>query len=143
MKNTIRTNGRSDFDKLQNVIPLMKTVVFPVHTEEDYDRAVDTLNRLLDAGGSDENHPLAYLVELVGNQIGLYEQENVPEPTGADPIDILQMLIETNGLKQSDLSGELGSQGIVSEILNRKRSLNTRQIKALSQRFHVSPAVFI
>jgi HTH-type transcriptional regulator/antitoxin HigA len=45
-------------------------------------------------------------------------------------------------LKQSDLP-EIGSQGVVSEILSGKRQLNVRQIKNLSKRFKVSPAVFI
>jgi len=38
---------------------------------------------------------------------------------------------------------EIGSQGVVSEILNGKRELNVRQIRELANRFHVSPAVFI
>ena len=45
-------------------------------------------------------------------------------------------------LKQVDLS-ELGSQGVVSEILNGKRDLNLRQVKALSERFKVPASVFI
>ena len=32
---------------------------------------------------------------------------------------------------------------VVSEILNGKRSLNIRQIKALAERFNVSPATFL
>jgi HTH-type transcriptional regulator/antitoxin HigA len=32
---------------------------------------------------------------------------------------------------------------VVSEILNGKRELNARQIRALAERFHVSPAVFM
>jgi len=46
------------------------------------------------------------------------------------------------GLKQKDLT-ELGSPGVISEILSGKRELNKRQIKALSKRFGCSPAVFI
>jgi HTH-type transcriptional regulator/antitoxin HigA len=45
-------------------------------------------------------------------------------------------------LKQKDLS-ELGSQGVVSEILNRQRDLNLRQVKALSERFKVPATAFI
>jgi hypothetical protein len=41
------------------------------------------------------------------------------------------------------LKDEIGSQGVVSEILNGKRQLNTRQVRALNQWFGVSPAVFI
>ncbi|HEB71494.1 MAG TPA: transcriptional regulator, partial [Nitrospirae bacterium] len=44
--------------------------------------------------------------------------------------------------KQTDMK-EIGSQGIVSEVLGGKRILNTTQIKKLAKRFHVSPAVFI
>jgi HTH-type transcriptional regulator/antitoxin HigA len=47
-----------------------------------------------------------------------------------------------HGLKQSDLK-EIGSQGVVSEILMGKRTLNLEQIKKISIRFHVSPLVFI
>lgn len=50
-------------------------------------------------------------------------------------------LMEEHGLTQSDLP-EIGSQGVVSELLRAKRELNVRQIRALSQRFSVSPAVF-
>ena len=50
--------------------------------------------------------------------------------------------MKEHGLKQSDLS-EIGSQGVISEILSGKRQLNIRQIKMLSQRFKVSPAVFV
>ena len=49
--------------------------------------------------------------------------------------------MDEHHLKQADLP-EIGSQGVVSEILNGKRELNVRQIQALADRFHVSPAVF-
>ena len=52
------------------------------------------------------------------------------------------LIMEEHGLTQSDLP-EVGSQGVVSEILHGRRELNTRHIKALSQRFGVSPAVFL
>ena len=35
---------------------------------------------------------------------------------------------------------EIGSQGVVSEILSGKRELNVRQIRALAARFHVEPS---
>ena len=39
--------------------------------------------------------------------------------------------MEEHGLKLSDLH-EIGSQGVISEILSGKRQLNVRQIKLLS-----------
>ncbi|HSG17040.1 MAG TPA: hypothetical protein VLE70_12060 [Anaerolineae bacterium] len=50
--------------------------------------------------------------------------------------------MEEHGVRQADLP-EVGSQGVVSEILSGKRELNVRQIRELARRFHVSPAVFI
>jgi HTH-type transcriptional regulator/antitoxin HigA len=51
--------------------------------------------------------------------------------------------MEEHNLKQTDLAEELGGQSIVSAILSGKRELNTRQVKALAERFKVSPAVFL
>ncbi len=56
--------------------------------------------------------------------------------------EIVQHFMEEYNLTQSDLP-EIGSQGVVSEILSGKRELNLRQVKALSQRFKVSPNVFL
>jgi HTH-type transcriptional regulator / antitoxin HigA len=51
--------------------------------------------------------------------------------------------MEQHGLKQVDLKAELGSQGVVSEILNGKREINARQARALARRFGVMPMAFI
>jgi HTH-type transcriptional regulator/antitoxin HigA len=50
--------------------------------------------------------------------------------------------MQENNLTQKDLN-ILGSQGVVSEILNGKRDLNVRQIKLLADKFKISPSVFI
>jgi HTH-type transcriptional regulator/antitoxin HigA len=42
--------------------------------------------------------------------------------------------MEAHGLTQSELP-EIGSQGIVSEILSVERELNIRQIRRLAKRF--------
>ena len=50
--------------------------------------------------------------------------------------------MEQHDLGQSDLP-EIGSQGVVSEIISGKRGLNVRQISCLAKRFNVSPGVFV
>jgi HTH-type transcriptional regulator/antitoxin HigA len=77
----------------------------------------------------------------LGTLVEDYENKYVPEPVG-DPISSLKHFMEEHNLRQGDLP-EIGSQGVVSEILNGKRALNVAQIKALSKRFNTSPAVFI
>ena len=115
--------------------------IFLIRNEREYNAAVERLNDLLDEVGTDENHPLYGLLDTLGTLIEAYETEFEPLPpvSGAD---MLQYLMEEHDLRQADLP-EIGSQGVVSEILNGKRELNVRQIRALAKRFEVSPAVFI
>lgn len=112
-----------------------------IRNEHEYDLAVEHLNCLLDEIGPDEQHPLYTLLDTLGTLIHAYEEEHHPilECSG---VDVLRFLMEAHGLTQSDLP-EVGSQGVVSDLLRGKRELNMRQIRALAKRFHVSPAVFL
>lgn len=112
-----------------------------IRNEREYDAAVKRLNDLLDEIGTNERHPLYGLLDTLGTLIHAYEEKHQPMPN-ASSTDMLRHFMEEHGLAQSDLS-ELGSQGVVSEILSGKRELNVRQIRALAKRFHVSPAVFV
>jgi HTH-type transcriptional regulator / antitoxin HigA len=78
---------------------------------------------------------------LLATLIEKYESERFPIPD-ATPQEILAELIEQNGLRQRDLVPILGPESVVSEIVNGKRPLSKTHIEKLSQRFHVSPAVF-
>jgi len=115
--------------------------ILSIRNEREYDLAVERMNELLDEIGDDETHPLYGLLDTLGALIYAYEEEHAPMPE-CGGVDLLRYLMEEHGLKQSDLS-EIGSQGVVSEILNGKRELNVRQMRKLAERFHVSPAVFL
>lgn len=114
--------------------------IFSLRSAQEYDQSVRYLNELIDEVGTDETHPLYDLLDTLGTLVYAYEEqhEHIPESNG---LDMLRFLMDEHGLVQSDLT-EIGSQGVVSEILNGKRELNTRQIRLLAQRFNVSPAVF-
>jgi len=112
-----------------------------IRNEHEYDLAVALLNRLLDEVGADEQHPLYTLLDTLGTLISAYEEQHHPMPE-CSGVDILRFLMDEHGLTQSDLS-EVGSQGVISDILRGKRVLNVRQIRALAKRFQVSPAVFV
>lgn len=112
-----------------------------IENEQDYERAIEQLNQLLDEVGTDETHPMYSFLDILGTIIHLYEEKHYPLPSSPGS-DILHDLMEEHGLNQSDLP-EVGSQGVVSEILSGKRELNVRQIRELAKRFNVSPAVFI
>ncbi len=112
-----------------------------IRNEREYDAAVVRLNGLLDEVGTDQNHPLYGLLDTLGTLLHAYEEKHHPMPE-SNGVAMLRFFMEEHGLTQSDLP-DVGSQGVVSEILNGKRELNLRQIRALAKRFGVSPAVFI
>jgi len=119
-----------------NIAPLLT-----VRNEREYNAAVRRMNELLDEIGTNEKHPLYSLLDTLGTLIHAYEEEHypIPESTG---VDVLRFLMDEHGLTQSDLP-EIGSQGVVSEVLNGKRELNVRQIRSLAGKFKVSPAAFV
>ena len=109
----------------------------PIRTRSHYRQAVRALNELLDAGAGDEDHPLADLVATLGELIGDFE-DAARTPRDTDPAGVLRFLMRQHALTQSGLL-EIGSQGVVSEVLSGRRALNVRQINALARRFGVSP----
>ena len=115
--------------------------LFSIRNKREHNTAVKRLNELLDEIGEDEKHPLYSLLDTLGTLIEAYEDEHhpIPDSSGAD---VLRYLMDEHGLTQSSLP-EIGSQGVVSEILNGKRELNVRQIRLLAKRFKVSTAVFV
>jgi HTH-type transcriptional regulator/antitoxin HigA len=126
----------SHYEALNALVP-----IHPISNQVDYMKAVAALNQLLDAGAADEDHPLAGLVSTVGALIGTYEGVHNP-PEKVAPADVLRLLMDQHRLSQSDLP-EVGTQGVVSEILRGKRQLNVRQIRSLAERFNVPSSVFV
>ena len=115
--------------------------LFSIRNKREHNTAVKRLNELLDEIGEDEKHPLYSLLDTLGTLIEAYEDEHhpIPDSSGAD---VLRYLMDEHGLTQSSLP-EIGSQGVVSEVLNGKREMNVRQIRLLAKRFKVSTAVFV
>jgi HTH-type transcriptional regulator / antitoxin HigA len=122
---------------LNKLVPLGQ-----ITSERDYNRRVRVMDELLDRIGANESHRLMPLLDLVTKEIESYEAANHAMPD-ATPAAVLAYLMAEHKLKQTDLAEELGGQSIVSAILNGKRELNTRQVKALATRFNVSPTVFL
>ena len=136
MSTTSIRETHAAYRQLRRFIPLGV-----LRSENDYRKAVASLDDIVDEIGQDEAHPLADLAEALSLFIHSYEETHakISEATGPE---VLKSLMEAHGLTQSDLP-EIGSQGVVSETLSGERELNIRQIRRLATRFGVSPAVFI
>jgi len=136
-------NARIDLNHLIPVWELfrMSTDISPIRDEAHYGHMTEILEALLDEIKGNEQHADMGLVDIVSDLIADYESQHhlLPDATG---VQALKFLIDQHGLKQSELP-EIGSQGVVSEILTGKRELNIRQVRALSERFGVSAATFV
>ena len=115
--------------------------LFSIRDEDEYDKAIATLNALIDEVGINEQHPLYELLDTLGTIIHAYEEEHHPIPE-CSGIEALEFLMEEHQLEPTDLS-ELGPPDFVLEILNGERDLTITHIRTLAERFQVSPAVFV
>lgn len=48
--------------------------------EDEYDKAIATLDELIDEVGTDEKHPLYELLDTLGTVIHVYEEIHYPNP---------------------------------------------------------------
>jgi HTH-type transcriptional regulator/antitoxin HigA len=73
------TQFQPDLSHAAQIWPDITPVLFVPHTDTEYDRLVNILDQLIDTVGSDESHPLASLMDVVGALIEQYEDAHVPE----------------------------------------------------------------
>ncbi len=106
----------------------------PIHTEEDYEAALNEIERLFEAEpGTPEGDKLDVLTTLVQ----AYEAEHYPISM-PDPIEAIEYHMERLKLTRKDLEAYLGGPSRVSEILNRKRLLTLHMIRNLSAGLGIS-----
>ena len=120
---------------------LAKALPTVIETEEDNDRALALVARLI-AKGDKLSPEEGELLKLLGKLIADFE-EKFYQPEDAAPHEVLQELMDARGVKQSDLWELFGSKGRASEALSGKRAISKSQAKALADYFHVSADLFI
>ncbi len=111
-----------------------------IETEEEYDRALTVVEQLTFAKARSPEE--GALHKLLVTLIEAYEAQHYPMDE-SQPYELLQHIMEASGTRQADLVGVIGSSGVVSEVINGKRSVSKAQAKALGEYFKVSPSLFI
>lgn len=112
-----------------------------IETEEDNERMLAEIRKLM-LKGEDLAPEEEQILRLMSVLVEAFEEENYPIKA-AVPHEVLRELMEANDLRQKDLYGIFGSSGLTSEVVNGKRSISKAQAKAIAERFHVSPEVFL
>lgn len=111
----------------------------PIRNDEDHAEALAAIEGLWQVEpGTPEHDRLEVLAMLVED----YESRRWPiEP--ADPVDLIQYVMEQRGLTRRDLEAALGSRARVSEILNRRRPLTMKMAWRLHRTFGIPADVLI
>lgn len=142
MPNRTKVNGKMTLTFDQTVYSSLLAEVAPkvIETEEEYDRALAVAERLTFSKNRTPEEQTLH--KLIVTLIEAYETQNYPMDESA-PHEILQHIMEVSDTRQADLVGIIGSSGVVSEVVNGKRSISKAQAKALGGYFKVKSSLFI
>jgi HTH-type transcriptional regulator / antitoxin HigA len=136
------TINQDDYLKLLNKIQLIPKII---ETAEEYYRYLAVVEQLI-AKKKNRTPEETILFRLLVKLIEDYEEEryNLKEWSETPPHEILQHFLEASGTRQTDLVGVISrSKGLISAIVNGKRSISKEQAKKLGEYFKVSPSLFI
>jgi len=134
----------SDHQKTENTFKIPITVFKRPKTPKEYAELEKVLDSLMDLVGNDEAHPLALLMQIIGENLEQYDNEHFPAiGAGISEIEMLKHLMSVNNLTQKDLAPIFGSQGNVSKFLSGERNLSKAQMQGLKEKFGLSADFFI
>ncbi|OUL31835.1 transcriptional regulator [Nostoc sp. RF31YmG] len=112
-----------------------------IRDEQENEKALAIVEELMHRSNRSPEEDEFY--ELLIILIEKFEQEYYLPGKASQPDSILHFLMEQRDIKESDLVGVIGSQRIVSEVLNGKQEINKAQAKALGEFFRVDTGLFI
>lgn len=121
---------------------LAKALPAVIETEEQNERMLREVERLIDKGQDNLSPEEETLFKLMTALIEDFEEQNY-ELNAATPVTILKELMAARDLQPKDLWEVLGSKSLTSEVLNGNREISKSKAKALAEFFHVSAELFI
>lgn len=115
----------------------------PITTEEDNDRALETLRVLMHEIGEQKFHPLEQFVRNLTERIQAFEDafySHLPN----DPAANLRYALEQRGLSQRRLAEATGiEQATISRLCAGKRDFTADHIRRLAAYFKKDPSLFL
>ena len=113
----------------------------PIRSDEDYQRTMTLMHRLLDTVGEDEEHPLGGLLNLVSELISQYDQTycHLPDPP---PHELLQYVMEQGEWTADDLRGVV-DRAELSGLLDGSLIFTEDVAARLGKFFHLDPALWM
>lgn len=120
---------------------LSQTMPVVIETEEENERMLAVVEKLMEKGEnlSPEEEKLLKLFAMLIEDF----EDRYYHPKEAEPLEVLQHLMEARDVKQTHLWELFGSKGVASEVLSGKRGISKTQARALANYFHVPADLFI
>jgi HTH-type transcriptional regulator / antitoxin HigA len=115
-----------------------------IETEDEYDRFLAVAQMLMHKRidrNSEETALLMLIVKLIEDYESIHHNLNDWEKS--TPNELLRHIMTVSGTRNVDLIGIIGSSGVVSEVVNGKRTISKEQAKSLGKFFKLSPVLFI
>ncbi len=131
------------YDNLVKEAPILAHI----HGETEYEAALEFIEVLMDLIGDHPQDPRWGLLEIATKAVDVYEAQNYPEldelsEQHHSSVAVLRVLMDQYRLGKSDFP-EIGNQQAVEEVMEGKKDMTIGQVKALSTRFNIDPALFL
>ena len=111
-----------------------------IETEDEYEQFLVVAERLtLKQNQTPEESALYDLVTML---VETYETEHYPIDR-SNPAEVLQHIIESSGIDQTELVNIFGSSEAVAQVLAGTKSIDPDRAKALADRFKLAPSIFL
>ncbi len=131
----------STLERAAKTWDMLAPVIHTPRDDHDYDKLLSDIEVAIELNRDRNSKELLQLINSMSTAALNYQADNEPHIEGKG-LDALRYLVKLHKVRQNDLP-EIGSQGVVSEVLNGKRALTLRHVRGLSKRFKVSPSTFI
>ncbi|MDA3814699.1 MAG: ImmA/IrrE family metallo-endopeptidase, partial [Candidatus Cloacimonetes bacterium] len=112
-----------------------------IKNEEQYEEYLNIAESLINLDpepGSNKGDKLELLTLLIEK----YEDEHYPIDF-PDPIEAIKFRMEHQNITQKELASYIGSSSKVSEVLNRKRPLTLKMIRALNKHLNIPAEILL
>ncbi len=117
----------------------MSSVIRPIRTEEDHQRALARIDEIF---GAEEDTPEGDELDVLVDLVMYYESKTV-DMGFPDPVSAIKFRMDQAELTQRDLIPYIGSRAKVSEVLSGKRDLTMSMARALHQNLGIPADVLL
>jgi len=116
-------------------------MIRPIQTAADYEVALTELDSLI--GRVEPGTPDGNRYALLSSLVEAYEAANYPVQASADPIAMIEFVLEARELTRKDLEPFIGTRQRVWDIMEKRRRLTLPMIRRLHEGLNIPVDVLI